>query len=873
MDAIGQARDLHRQALEVGHAGRKTAGNRLLLRGLALLDAVADDPATDVERVRLRTRILVTLAYFEGEFGTVANGLAQLDALRPQVARLADNAVRAELNGAIDTNHAGLLIRGGRYEESIPLLESSIAHKERSLALGNDDPAKLTDSLIGSVANLGQAYVELGRLDAASHNLHRALALALEHNRELRAAYLRHVLGDLNLRAGDIPEALRYYQQAEQVYLRIAPDMMPRLRLDQAQALIAAGLAEEAGSGLDDVLPTMRGQRVQQEIAQAEAVRAAAALLEDDLGLAQRMAASARRRFKRWGSDAWAALAALTELRVGVARALTGPKIPAALPARAVQLAGELTTLRLVDESALARMLAARLELRRRKLPQAAALLKQVRRPGPLTSIDQRMLLRLSRAELATAEGNRRKAFAQARAGLSELGRARDRMGGLELLSGTAIHGQELGDLAVRLVLDGGDSTVEAKRMFGWLERTRAQMYRYKPVSGSEDPQLVELIAEIRHLGYAVRQARLDGRPTTQLQSRYAGKQREAMRLGWHAASRWGKPRPVAGVGDVVVQLDSRVLISFAVSGDAMLAVVLTDGRVRLVRLGSAAQATENARRLHADLNAMAPDFLPEPLFEAISASARKHADALDKQLMWPLAELTGDRDLVIIPTGALYAVPWNVLGSLRSRPVVVAPSATAWLAATRSEPGGSGHTLLVRGPGLPAAVGEIEKLAAHHDNARLLTADEADVSGVLEALDGAELAHVAAHGEHEADNALFSRLELVDGALFAHELTRLRRPPKQVVLAACELALNRIRPGDEALGFAGALLAGGVNTVVAAASRVGDQPAAEAMNDYHRALAAGAPPAVALADAVAVDPLRRPFVCLGSSDSQRGMP
>jgi CHAT domain-containing protein len=172
---------------------------------------------------------------------------------------------------------------------------------------------------------------------------------------------------------------------------------------------------------------------------------------------------------------------------------------------------------------------------------------------------------------------------------------------------------------------------------------------------------------------------------------------------------------------------------------------------------------------------------------------------------------------------------------------------------------------VLVRGPGLPAAVGEIDKLGAHHRTAKLLFGKHATVSAVLEALDGAEVAHVAAHGAHEPENALFSRLELADGALFAHEMAGLSHPPRQVVLAACELALNRIRPGDEALGFASALLASGSQTVIAALSRVGDQASAAAMDDYHRGLAAGAKPAVALANAIAVDPLRRPFVCLGS--------
>jgi CHAT domain-containing protein len=137
----------------------------------------------------------------------------------------------------------------------------------------------------------------------------------------------------------------------------------------------------------------------------------------------------------------------------------------------------------------------------------------------------------------------------------------------------------------------------------------------------------------------------------------------------------------------------------------------------------------------------------------------------------------------------------------------------------------------------------------------------------VLSALDGAAIAHLAAHGEHEPTNAMFSRLELADGPLFAHELSRLRRPPRHVVLAAGALAMTHIRPGDEALGFAGGLLAGGVRTVVAASSRVGDAAAAAAMVEYHHRIAAGHRPAVALSAAVAADPFRRRSSASGRAD------
>jgi hypothetical protein len=56
------------------------------------------------------------------------------------------------------------------------------------------------------------------------------------------------------------------------------------------------------------------------------------------------------------------------------------------------------------------------------------------------------------------------------------------------------------------------------------------------------------------------------------------------------------------------------------------------------------------------------------------------------------------------------------------------------------------------------------------------------------------------------------------------------------------------------------------VRTVTAAVTRVGDVAAAGAMTDYHRLLAAGIPPARALAEATAVDPYRRPFISLGAT-------
>lgn len=842
-------------------ANRYLMAIRWLRQGLAMLDAPTAD---ETELLEVRTRLLITLSFCVAETGSLDDGLEQLARAGQQVATVPDDELRSELSGIVHTNRGVLLCRVGRLEEGIDHLELGISFKERRLAEATGDRAALAESLVIALSNRGNAYGEIHRIDLATSDLNRSIDLATEHDLPIRAAIATHALGNVHQRGGDIPAALRSYKVADKAFQELEPGLLLRLRIDQAEAMISVGLADEAARHLDEVLPELRKQRIGQDIAEAELFRAAAALLDDDEATAKRMANSAQRKLIRRGSPAWAAVAALIALRVDVLRALEGRRPSARVVERALELAERLSSLKLRDQAAVAHVLAVRVEVRRGNTEQAAELLRDVPRARRTSPIDHRMLLRLCRAELALATGNRRVALAQAKAGLAELGRMRDQMGGLELVSGTALHGRELGELAVRLVLGDSSSAAGARRLFTWLERTRAQMYRYEPVESTVDVELAGRIAEVRQLSRALLRARLDGHPTSTLEVRYATSQRDAMRLGW-SASPWGRARPVADLREVQAQLGERAMISFASSDDSMVAVVVAGGRVRLVRLGSTEAATEAALRLHADLNALAPDYLPAPLVEVISASARRQADKLDRQLLRPLAAMLGDRELVIVPTGALYVVPWGVLALCKSRPTTVVPSATAWLATARADVDSGHGVLLVSGPGLQAAEGEIDKLAGYHVDATALGGEDAKVVRVLAALDGVTLAHIAAHGEHEPENALFSRLELADGALFAHEVGRVRRPPRQVVLAACELALNRIRPGDEALGFAGAMLASGAHTVIAASSRVGDEPAAAAMGDYHRGLASGFSPAVALADAVAVDPLRRPFVCLGS--------
>ena len=183
------------------------------------------------------------------------------------------------------------------------------------------------------------------------------------------------------------------------------------------------------------------------------------------------------------------------------------------------------------------------------------------------------------------------------------------------------------------------------------------------------------------------------------------------------------------------------------------------------------------------------------------------------------------------------------------------------------------GRPVLVRGPGLGTS-SEIPELTRLLPDAVTLTGDAATVAAVLDALDGARLAHVAAHGTFRADSPLFSALLLADGPLTVYDLQTLPRVPELVILAACDSGLSLVCPGDELLGFSAALLTMGTRALIAAMLPVPDAPAAELMTTVHRGLAAGASPAVALAAArrelvAGGGPAERVaaagFVCLGA--------
>ncbi len=182
---------------------------------------------------------------------------------------------------------------------------------------------------------------------------------------------------------------------------------------------------------------------------------------------------------------------------------------------------------------------------------------------------------------------------------------------------------------------------------------------------------------------------------------------------------------------------------------------------------------------------------------------------------------------------------------------MTVAPSATQWLLASRTVPGSERcRHLLVAGPGCESASEEVAELAPLLPGATTLVGPRATVAAVTTALNGAELAHVVAHGTFRSDNPLFSSLQLADGPLTVYDLELVHRVPRLLVLSACDAGVSAVVPGDELVGVASALLAFGAQNVVASLTSVPDELTRLLMVGFHRYRAEGLGPAAALASA-----------------------
>ncbi len=267
------------------------------------------------------------------------------------------------------------------------------------------------------------------------------------------------------------------------------------------------------------------------------------------------------------------------------------------------------------------------------------------------------------------------------------------------------------------------------------------------------------------------------------------------------------------------------------------------------------------------------------------SASALYHA------LLEPAsAALAGKSNLLIVPDGALYYIPFEALLTepadrpyrdlpylLRRYSIAYIPSASvlAGLREPRSEPAPverkqvvafapfatPGKEAVTRGAGkgsppsstegrwsfkpLPASGREIAEIAGLYPGAALkFVGDEADEATVTRnpAVAAARRLHFATHAQIDERHPEYSALVLAgrageDGLLQVREIFNIRLSADLAVLSACQTALGKEITGEGLLGLTRAFFYAGVPSLVVSLWNVVDGPTPDLMLDYYQNL------------------------------------
>ena len=727
----------------------------------------------------------------------------------------------------------------------------------------------------------------LGSVQGVAADQRRAEELFASCGQELEYADAIANRGLAAFRTGHLPDALACYDAAGERYTALGVQEED-LSVQRCATLIAAGLAADAVREADAAisrLTLVRGQPTMR--AELLLVAADCALAAGDPAAAVDRAAEAGRLFGRQGRRWWRAHAQLTRVR---AAAETGP-VTAALLTDARRCVRELASLGSPDLP-LARLTAGRVATTRKLFAEADehfAAAAAGRRRGPALS---RAVAWLAEARRAEAAGDSRRLMHACRRGLTVIDEFRSVFGSSELRAQSTAHGAELAALGQRHAVRLG----RPRLMLQWSERWRAVALAIPPVRPPDDELMQADLAALRDLTSRLAEARGLRRAIVPLEHERLRLERavraRAMRVGAsdmpQDASRLARDRAF-DVGGLLGALGGDRLLELVDVDGELHALVCGDGQVRRYPVGTMEEAARAVQFARSALRRAAHGPPVSPDDAVVYDWLAKMGAKLDRALLGEAGAHLGDGNLVIVPPGKLHAVPWGLLPRLRSRAVSVAPSAASWLRARAAGAGGpddgraarKGLVVLVRGPGLTSQGAEVPRLAADYAaRARELGlappvelgVGTGTAARVLAAIDGAAVAHIAAHGVFRADSPMFSSIQLDDGPLTVYDLERLRRGPRLLVLSSCDSGVAAPAGADEVLGLASSLIPLGTAGIVASVVPVNDPAVVPLMITLHRELRTGASLAAALRDARRghqADPVAAAtgwsFICLGS--------
>jgi CHAT domain-containing protein/Tfp pilus assembly protein PilF len=295
---------------------------------------------------------------------------------------------------------------------------------------------------------------------------------------------------------------------------------------------------------------------------------------------------------------------------------------------------------------------------------------------------------------------------------------------------------------------------------------------------------------------------------------------------------------------------ENTTLLSYFVAGDTTLAFIVKRDSLEVVELPVSEQEIIKANS----------DFRSRKDFEDPAASGLANlytrlVAPLRSRLTTSLIGIIPHRELNYVPFAALYdgqhylsddyllfSLPSaSVLSYVKGRAKIETPKL---LVLAYARPEGM--------PFLKKAEEEVQAIAALYGTQPVL-GNEATEEMIDTRAGGYNLLHMAAHGQLDSANPLFSRIVLApggkqDGMLRVQEVYGLDlKAMDLVVLSACETQLGALSRGDDLIGLSRAFIYAGTSSVVASLWKVDDQATSVLMTTFYTHLKEGKGKAQAL--------------------------
>jgi tetratricopeptide (TPR) repeat protein len=757
--------------------------------------------------------VLIARAAVHHEMGKLTAAHHDLDAAEPHV--------RSSARHELLMQRAVLFQNAGRLDEAA-----------RAYRRGLADPHCPADVRCKMANNLGFHEAQCGRVRAAQAWMDEAAAAAAE----VGPAYVAIVTEGrawVTVQAGRLSDGIRLFDEAAGLWEE-AGLSLAEFHMEYADVLVDLRLVPEAMREARRAFSMFDNEGVSLMAAETQLRLARLALLDGDADAAVASASQAARRFRQQRRRSWAARADL----VGVDARLQQDLVGARDLAIARRAAATLERAHMASVAVEAHLTAGRVASRLHRPRIAVDSFERAHRLSRGSSLLVRLRGHAAATLAAGLRSDDRGVHRYARAALEDLDRHRSSLASQELRALASGYGVEVGRLGLEAAFRDGRPT----RVLTWMERTRAAA-----LAAVDDTPEVEGAADqlgaLRAVQAELREARREnGTEPPALLARQGRLEQRLRRLTWGQGRSSHRATGAWSPADMRRRLAGRVLVEYDVLDDEVIAAVLEPRRSRLVRLGRMAHVSREVDALLFALRRLTRDSSPDSLHSARS-SAELSLRRLRDLLIEPLA-LDRQARLVVVPVGVLQRIPW---GSLHDGPLSIAPSASLWARTANVAAPRRSATALIAGPDLEGAVEEIEALHRLHPDATVLVPPHSSVDEVATALVGADLAHLACHGQVRADNPIFSSLLLSDGPLTVHELDLRGIAPRRIILAACQSGTETAFAGNETLGFVSALLARGTAGLVASGVVVPDRDVVPLMRGLHEQLLRGYPMADAL--------------------------